>query len=119
MSGEGDESSGTILRHLGDHDLRSAWEEFLAKCDDVDLGELLDQVDESSYSLADWVEALLAFDGWLEEQNVAVRPLRAMVGYVHCATLNSAKGVSLASLKVNVYQLLTEFGFSHIDDPQI
>lgn len=118
MGKEGDASLESIRRNLGAGELRSSWEKFLERCEDRNLDDLLERVDESDYSLADWVEALLEFDRWLEERNVASRPLSAMVGYVHCCTLTTAKGITSPSLKVCVSQLLTEFGFSHISDPQ-
>ena len=51
---------------------------------------LYDHVDESAYSLDDWMNALTAFDDWLGERNIVERPVDAMLGYVHCCTLTSA-----------------------------
>lgn len=75
---------------------------------------LLDEVDQSDYSLDDWAEALDAFEGWLTEQKAQSRPLDEMIGYVHCCTLTNAPGIPLASLKVIVSQALIDFGFESI-----
>ena len=84
-----------------------------------DRAVLLDSVDESDYSLDDWIEALGAFEGWLEERGEERRPFRQIVGYIDCCTLMTSPGVSLGNLKVIVYQALTDFGFAFIDDAQV
>jgi len=80
---------------------------------------LLEQVDGSDYSLADWVAALGEFDGWLGRESRTERPIGEMLGYIHCCTLMRSPGLSSPILKVIVYQALTEFGFEAISDPQI
>jgi hypothetical protein len=80
---------------------------------------LADAVDESDYSLVDWVEALLAFDAWLDEKGESRRPFPEMVGYVHCCTMTSSPVLSLPSLKVTLTEALTGFGFDAVSDPHI
>jgi hypothetical protein len=75
-------------------------------------------VDDSDYSLTDWIEALGAFDAWLEERGESSRPWREIVGYVHCCTLMASPGVGLVDLKVIVFKALTEFGFEFIGESQ-
>jgi hypothetical protein len=72
---------------------------------------LFSAVDESDYSLDDWLEALGSFCAWLEEGGESRRPWREMTGYIHCCTRMAAPGIALANLKVIVFQALTEFGF--------
>lgn len=72
---------------------------------------LLSAVDESDYSLDDWLEALGTFCAWLEERGESRRPWREMTGYIHCCTRIAAPGIALGNLKVIVFQSLTEFGF--------
>jgi hypothetical protein len=79
---------------------------------------LLAAVDESDYSLDDWLEALGTFCAWLEQQGESRRPWRNMTGYVHCCTLMAAPGIALGNLKVIVFQALTEFGFQNISESQ-
>ena len=81
--------------------------------------QLMEHVDGSDYSLADWVEALAEFDAWLEHQNRRERPIEEMLGYIHCCTLMQSPGLGLPILKVIVYQSLTEFGFEAISDAQM
>lgn len=80
---------------------------------------LFEQVDGSDYSLADWIEALVEFDAWLESRNRPERPIGEMLGYLHCCTLMQSPGLSSPILKVIVYQALTEFGFATISEAQI
>lgn len=97
-------------------DLRATLDGLFAGADPAAREEFLEQVDSSDYSLVDWAEALDGFDGWLHEQGVADRPVREMVGYVHCCTLTNAPGIDLPSLKVIVSQCLIDFGFEAISE---
>lgn len=83
-----------------------------------DRDALLSAVDESDYSLDDWLEALGTFCAWLEERGETRRPWRAMTGYVHCCTLMASPGIALGNLKVIVFQALTEFGFESMTESQ-
>ena len=80
---------------------------------------LLEQVDGSDYSLADWMAALAEFDAWLEREGRIERPVGQMLGYIHCCTLMQSPGLSSPILKVIVCQSLTEFGFEGISDAQM
>ncbi|GEM_PF-737157 len=82
------------------------------------LDALLDNVDESDYSLADWVEALTSFDEWLVEKGETRRPLAGMRGYIHCCTFTNSPHLSSPILKVIVIKALTEFGFDVLSEPQ-
>lgn len=84
-----------------------------------ELEALLEHVDESDYSLVDWVEALTAFDAWLTDQGESRRPLAEMRGYIHCCTYMNSPRLSLPILKVLVVKALTEFGFAVLTEPQI
>jgi len=75
-------------------------------------------VDESDYSLADWLEAIGAFCAWLEARAETRRPWLAMFDYIHCCTVAAPAGISLGNLKVIVQQALTEFGFRLLSESQ-
>jgi hypothetical protein len=75
-------------------------------------------VDDSDYSLEDWVAALGAFESWLQERGELRRPWREIVGYIHCCTLMAAPGVALGILEVIVCKSLTEYGFEFIGESQ-
>jgi hypothetical protein len=79
---------------------------------------LLAAVDDSDYSLADWIDALAAFDEWLEKKGEKRRPLREMCGYIHCCTFTNTPQLSLPFLKVIVIKALTEFGFDAVPELQ-
>lgn len=92
---------------------------FLKKCRPESFeSELFEKVDESDYSLADWVEALVVFEQWLVEKNIPDRPVGAMLGYIHCCTMMNAPQVSLPSLKVIVHQSLIDYGFEEVSKNQ-
>ncbi len=101
---EGEYESFTALLNQGD-------------ADTVQL--LIENVDESDYSLADWVEALLAFETWLEGQGESRRLVSKMVGYVHCCMMISSPVLPSPSLKVILIETLTEYGFAALTDPHI
>ncbi len=108
-----------LNRHLsGNHELIDSFASVVAKAQKFDLDHLLVEIDSSDYSAVDWVEALLEFDRWLEAKKVSARPFPEMVGYVHCCTLMNAPQISLPSLKVIVYQSLTDFGFEAVSETQ-
>jgi hypothetical protein len=96
----------------------AAFVRLLGRGEAVGLDELLDAVDESDYSLADWVGAFVAFDEWLEGKGEKRRPLAEMRGYIHCCTYTNSPQLSLPTLKVIVIKALTEFGFDAVSEPQ-
>ncbi len=83
------------------------------------LESLIEEVDQSDYSLTDWVEALIEFDNWLSAKNVDIRPFNTMTGYIRCCTEMNAPQISLPTLKVIVHQSLTKFGFDASNASQI
>lgn len=82
----------------------------------IDLPAWFEQVDESSFSLADWVEALLAFDGWLSDERVETRPVESMIGYIHCCTLTMAETLSPPNLASLTREMLEQHGFDAAQD---
>jgi hypothetical protein len=95
-----------------------AFRRLLERGEACGIEELLDAVDDSDYSLADWVGAFAAFDEWLEEKGEKRRPLAEMRGYIHCCTYTNSPHLGLPSLKVIVIKSLTEFGFDAVSEPQ-
>lgn len=99
----------------GDAVLLNNFRNFLKKYPQFDLDSLFVEVDQTDYSLPDWVEALMAFERWLEHEGASNRPFREILGYIHCCTQINPPTVSLASLKVIVSESLTGFGFDGKD----
>jgi len=84
-----------------------------------DLDAFHAAIDESDYSMADWVEALVGFDKWLTSQKTIERPFTIMIGYINCCIMGNATKVSLPSLKMIVVKSLREFGFDGVGEYQI
>ena len=107
------ESAVAKLRTLlpGNSEFTADFEGFLRRSEAPDFDAFLDEVDQSEYSLADWMGALLEFDRWLESRSIEKRPFRAMIGYAHCCTLISVPGAQLPSLELVVIQNLNAYGF--------
>ena len=91
----------------------------LSEWSEHERNSLLEAIDESDYSFADWIAALGAFDRWLADRGESRRPRKEMVGYIHCCTFGNAPGIALAKLEIIVYESLTEYGFILLDDTQI
>ena len=95
------------------------FENLLSRGNGAELESLLDQVDDSDYSLADWVEAFVEFDRWLDQKGETRRPLTGMRGYIHCCTFTNPPLLTSPSLKVIVIKALTEYGFDVLSEAQI
>ena len=76
-----------IRKSVVDPEIFEKFAVFLTGAELVDFDRLFEDVDHTDYSLGDWIEALVAFDAWLEEAGVQKRPFSTMAGYVHCCTL--------------------------------
>ncbi|MCB1203234.1 MAG: hypothetical protein KDN18_03160 [Verrucomicrobiae bacterium] len=75
-------------------------------------------IEESDYSLADWIEAIRSFEQYLAVKGEERRPWREMAGYLHCCTQMASPGIPLGNLKVIVNKALTEFGFEFMNESQ-
>ena len=73
------------------------------------LPALLEQVDESDFSLRDWMEALLVLNQWLEERGLNL-PISDNIGYVSCAVASAGTGAHLSHLPSLVADLLEQYG---------
>ncbi len=120
MSEETNQGWVVIAGLLEEHEeLRVALRPLLEETDSETIDSLLDEVDQSDYSMVDWAEAIVEFDQWLAKEKVIPRPLPEMLSYIHCCTLTNAPGIPLGSLKVIVYQSLTTFGFVAVSESQL
>ena len=108
-----------IRREAPNAEIFENFAKFVKAADKVDFDRLFEGVDASDCSLGDWTEALVGFDAWLAENQVAQRPFGEMVGYIHCCTMAAPQTVSSGNLKVIVIQSLTDFGFDAVSDPQL
>lgn len=79
---------------------------------DLERGILLEAVDGSDFSLADWIRALETFDRWLGGRDEVRRPWTDMIGYIECCTRMTAPGLSSPDLAGLTERALDDFGFS-------
>lgn len=90
----------------------------LASTDADELSPILDEfcqdVDQSDYSLGDWILALLAIDQWLEERGIDQRPLKSMAGYIHCCTCTLSGTLPAPDLASLTRGMLGEHGFDAV-----
>jgi hypothetical protein len=77
----------------------------------TDYETLATAIDESDYSLTDWLEALFSFEHWLQAHAIPARPFASIIGYIHCCTLMNAKGIITPSLNIIVNKALIDYGF--------
>ncbi len=75
------------------------------------IESLFEQVDQSDFSLSDWVAALLGFDRWLENKRIAARPVKQMISYIHCCTLTLTDTLLPPDLTKLTHNLLEQYGF--------
>lgn len=70
---------------------------------------LLEAVDESDYSLRDWVEALVSFSEYIEDSD-GVADLKIMLGYLNCCCEANEGSVGLPLIHV-LNEMLSQYGF--------
>lgn len=88
--------------------------DFLRKTGVSDLSTFLESVDQSDYSLRDWIDAMQAFDRWLAGRDVRERPFDAMTGYITCCTMTNPVSVQIPELQAVVIQNLEQYGFEAV-----
>lgn len=77
----------------------------------VDLGSWFAVIDESPYTLDDWIRAMASFDTWLEEQEIDDRPVDSMIGYLECCTLSIMGNLPLPDFPDLARENLDNYGF--------
>ena len=75
------------------------------------LDKWLATVDESDYSLKDWVDAILAFEQWLNDQGIAEKSFLNMLGYLQCCAEMLSDHVEKPCLEQFLLQCLSDFGY--------
>jgi len=74
------------------------------------LKALLEEVDESHYSLRQWVDALVVLGHWLDAHGFTAE-LQDQIGYASCACDAAGAGVHVAPLSSLVSEMLDAYGF--------
>jgi hypothetical protein len=88
-----------------------AWVEANFSDADSDLVQkLLDEVDESDYSLRQWIDALVVLGHWMDARALTAR-LEDQIGYVGCACAAAGASANLTPLSGLVADMLESYGF--------
>ena len=69
----------------------------------------LDEVDESSFSLQQWVEALNRLVCWLDQRELRLK-LEDQIGYVSCAAESASVGPGFSDLPELLDEMLETYG---------
>ena len=78
--------------------------------DDANLRKILFQeVDESDFSLTDWVDSLAMLYRWLDQKGLVLSP-RDSIGYISCAAKSVENSSSLSHLPSLVHDFLEQYG---------
>ncbi len=78
--------------------------------DDATLRTILFQkVDESDFSLIDWVDSLVMLHRWLDRQGLILSP-RDSLGYISCAAKSVEDSSLLNHLPSLVHDFLEQYG---------
>lgn len=95
-------------------------QKLLVQIDNKDHSRVLEnfysQVDQSDFSLSDWIKALLHFDQWLAEHPLPPaqsqsRPVASMISYIHCCTLTLSAHLPPPELASLTGEMLRTHGF--------
>ncbi|CAA6679953.1 MULTISPECIES: hypothetical protein [unclassified Lentimonas] len=73
------------------------------------LCALLDEADDSGFSLHQWVEALVVLSQWLDARGLTVSTEESL-GYVSCAAASADSGGTLSHLPSLVSDFLEQYG---------
>jgi hypothetical protein len=71
-------------------------------------------VDDSPYSLSDWLRSLLVFDDWLSFRGVTLRPMGSILGYLECCALGLTNPLPLPDFPAWLLENLERYGFDAI-----
>jgi len=71
--------------------------------------KLLQEVDESSFTLRDWLESLVILYQWLDERGYTLSPMKGL-GYVSCAAKSAGSSPGWNHLPSVVSGFLEDYG---------
>ncbi|MGB1128012.1 MAG: hypothetical protein ACPG3X_06565 [Opitutales bacterium] len=74
------------------------------------LKPLLEDVDDSHFSLRHWVDALILMGEWLDARGL-MASLEDQIGFVSCANAAAGAGAQVSSLPGIVSEMLESYGF--------
>lgn len=98
-----------FLHQFADSPARLAWVEACLS-DHDSVRALLDAVDESAYSLRQWVDAFILVGQWLDARGLRAS-FQDQLGYLSCACEAAGAGGNLTTLSGIVAEMLDSYGF--------
>jgi len=108
----------TILKQVTDEELHIQFSSYLDRSDNIDFSTFAEEVDQSDYSLIDWVDAIVGFDQWLTkaQPHYESRDFSHMVGYLHCCQMTLSDNLAKPKMRDAVDRCLEDFGYepSHL-----
>lgn len=102
-------SKDDFLSQFSDSPGRLAWVESHLS-DPSARKALLEAVDDSPYSLGQWVDAFLILRQWLDARGRCAS-FEDQMGYLHCACPAAGAGAHLTTLAASVDDMLESYGF--------
>ena len=98
-----------LRRQFSDSPARLAWVE--ANLTDPErVRALLERVDESPYSLSNWIDAFIVVRQWLDARGLQAA-FQNQLGYVDCGCEAAGAGANLTLLPDLVREMLDSYGF--------
>ena len=98
-------------RQFADAPTALAWlEANLFEADDARVRLLLEEVDDSTYSLREWIDALVVMGEWLDARGLKAG-IEDQIGFVSCANASAGAGASISVLSGIVSDMLDQYGF--------
>lgn len=107
----------TFLQQFADSPASFAWVQANLEGAGQDLlRTFLDEVDESHYTLRQWIDALIVMGHWLDARSLAAS-LEDQIGFVSCANAAAGAGAHLTTLSAIVSEMLDTYGFERAEKP--
>jgi len=101
-----------LLRQFSEAPARLGWVQ--AHLADPEVVEaLLQAVDDSPYSLGQWIDAFVVLDQWLEAKSLSAS-IEDQMGYLHCVAEAAGSGAVWIRLEAFVSEMLAQYGFEHV-----
>lgn len=72
----------------------------------------IEKINESSYTVAAWIEGILAVEEFLATESRSCPDLNEKIGYVHCTTMAAEGRSALPHLATLVREMLDTYGFA-------
>ncbi len=86
------------------------FDDHLGTCGEAVLRQLVEEADESAFSIRQWVAALALLDAWLSARRLAASSAD-QIGYIGCACAAAGASPAYQALSPLLEDFLTDYGF--------